>query len=161
MAISSIHVKAQLHSLLNPVASLKLGSAKKMTLVVAPSGFGKSVLISEWLNHSVVPSTWLSLDASDNDLRQFLESLVATLHGLFPESCSHLQNFVDMANLPPVSMLTGALIADLETLPSSFILILDDMHLVTDSLVVHQDAVFNQVPFLCLDAFVVIIHISE
>lgn len=113
------------------IDQLELGSAKKMTLVVAPAGFGKSVLISEWLNHSVMPSTWLSLDASDNDLRQFLQSLVATLHGLFPESCSHLQNCVDMANLPPVSMLTGALIADLETLPNSFILILDDMHLVT------------------------------
>ncbi len=109
---------------------LDLWRDRKLTLVVAPAGYGKSTLVCDWLNHSPEPNAWLSLDSSDNDLRQFLGSLIAALRRLFPAACRHLQILVDAANLPPCTMLAGALIADLEKLPQPFILALDDMHLV-------------------------------
>ncbi|MGD8955080.1 MAG: LuxR C-terminal-related transcriptional regulator [Desulfobacterales bacterium] len=38
----------------------------------APAGYGKSILISSWLDTSKRPGAWLSLDENDNDLRRFL-----------------------------------------------------------------------------------------
>lgn len=112
------------------IKQLEQGLEKKLTLVVAPAGFGKSSLVCDWLNHSALPNIWLSLDASDDELRQFLNSLIAALHSLFPEACRQLQSLMAAANLPPSAMLAGALVADLEKIPQPFILALEDMHLV-------------------------------
>ena len=40
---------------------------RKLTLVSAPAGFGKTTLIAEWLVHAERPFAWLSLDEGDND----------------------------------------------------------------------------------------------
>jgi ATP/maltotriose-dependent transcriptional regulator MalT len=45
---------------------------RPLTLVSAPAGYGKSILISSWLDTSKRPGAWLSLDENDNDLRRFL-----------------------------------------------------------------------------------------
>ena len=64
------------------------------TLVCASAGFGKTTLVSSWLERlaaSPQPSTqaaWLSLDESDNDLVVFLRYFVAAIRTVFPESCT-------------------------------------------------------------------------
>ena len=73
------------------------GFSRKLTLVSAPAGYGKTTLIAEWLDKnrpgvstqagvrppaSVRPPTrvaWLSLEESDNDPRRFLAYLIAAL----------------------------------------------------------------------------------
>lgn len=47
-----------------------------ITLVSAPAGYGKSVLVSSWLETSDCPGGWVSLDDEDNDPRQFLSYLL-------------------------------------------------------------------------------------
>ena len=53
-------------------------------LVSAPAGYGKSTLLSDWLNHARVPFAWLSLDQADNDPNRFLAYLAAALRGIDP-----------------------------------------------------------------------------
>jgi LuxR family maltose regulon positive regulatory protein len=55
------------------------GLHRKLTLVSAPAGFGKTTLCSEWLARCGRPIAWLSLDEGDNDPVRFLAYLVATL----------------------------------------------------------------------------------
>ena len=45
---------------------------KTLTVVSSPAGYGKSTLLSHWLQTCECPSAWVSLDADDNDLHQFL-----------------------------------------------------------------------------------------
>jgi LuxR family maltose regulon positive regulatory protein len=61
--------------------------SRPLTLVSAPAGYGKSVLISCWLEQCDIPSTWLSLDENDNDLHVFAAYFVAAVEKLFPEAC--------------------------------------------------------------------------
>jgi len=56
---------------------LKLGS--KLTLLSAPAGFGKTTLVTNWLNDSGLQIAWLSLDEGDNDPTRFLSYIVAAL----------------------------------------------------------------------------------
>lgn len=58
-------------------ASLSAGC--KLTLVSAPAGFGKTTLLTGWLNALPAPSqvAWLSFDGGDNDLVSFLNYLIA------------------------------------------------------------------------------------
>ncbi|MGB5844060.1 MAG: hypothetical protein WBG94_06430, partial [Anaerolineales bacterium] len=43
------------------------GLSRKLTLVAAPPGYGKSTLLSIWIKERDFPTAWLSLDAEDND----------------------------------------------------------------------------------------------
>jgi LuxR family maltose regulon positive regulatory protein len=55
------------------------GLYRKLTLISAPTGFGKTTLVTEWLIGAERPFTWLSLDEGDNDPVRFLTYLVAAL----------------------------------------------------------------------------------
>ena len=52
---------------------------RKLTLISAPAGFGKTTLVSEWVAGCERPVAWLSLDEGDNDPTRFLTYLVAAL----------------------------------------------------------------------------------
>ena len=53
--------------------------ARKLTLISAPAGFGKTTLASEWLAGCPQPAAWLSLDESDNDPPRFLAYFIGAL----------------------------------------------------------------------------------
>src|SRR5665647_821001 len=56
-----------------------LSSGRKLTLISASAGFGKTTLVSEWVAGCERPVAWLSLDEGDNDPNRFLIYLVAAL----------------------------------------------------------------------------------
>src|SRR6266480_3158472 len=58
---------------------LNEGVHRKLTLISAPAGFGKTTLVSEWVEGIERPTAWLSLDEGDNDPTRFLTYLVAAL----------------------------------------------------------------------------------
>src|SRR5213080_5119892 len=58
---------------------LNAGLHRKLTLVSAPAGFGKTTLVSAWVAGCDRPVAWLSLDAGDSDPTRFLTYLVAAL----------------------------------------------------------------------------------
>ena len=60
-----------------------LSAGRKLTLISAPAGFGKTTLVSEWVAHSESPVAWLSLDEGDNDPTRFLTYLVAALQTIW------------------------------------------------------------------------------
>ena len=61
------------------IERLNEGLHRKLTLISAPAGFGKTTLASEWIAGCKRPSAWLSLDEGDSDVARFLMYLVAAL----------------------------------------------------------------------------------
>ncbi|MCJ7551360.1 MAG: helix-turn-helix transcriptional regulator, partial [Anaerolineae bacterium] len=59
------------------VAQLDSGLRRRLTLVSAPAGFGKTTLVAAWADGLDVPTAWLSLDDGDNDPVRFLSYLIA------------------------------------------------------------------------------------
>ncbi|MDQ3437949.1 MAG: hypothetical protein M3491_11590, partial [Actinomycetota bacterium] len=57
------------HAVLRPrlIARLDESLHRKLTLICAPAGFGKTTLLSEWVAACESPAAWLSLDEGDND----------------------------------------------------------------------------------------------
>ena len=62
-----------------------LSAGRKLTLISAPAGFGKTTLVSEWIASCGQPVAWLSLDEGDNDPTRFLTYLVAALQTIAPK----------------------------------------------------------------------------
>src|SRR5512138_1319918 len=55
---------------------------RRLTLVSAPAGFGKTTLVAAWARQSPKSVGWISLDEGDNDPARFWSYFVAALHGL-------------------------------------------------------------------------------
>jgi LuxR family maltose regulon positive regulatory protein len=65
-------------------ARLDEGLARGLVLVCAPAGYGKTVLLADWVRHGRQPVAWLSLDAGDNDPARFWRHAVAALDRALP-----------------------------------------------------------------------------
>jgi LuxR family transcriptional regulator, maltose regulon positive regulatory protein len=119
-------------------------SGRKLTLVSAPAGFGKTTLLSKWIasrvdeNRSVA---WLSLDEGDNDPVRFLSYLVGALRSIEEGIGEGVLAALRSPEPPRLQALTGALINEVATLPDELDLVLDDYHLI-DSESVHRIVTF-------------------
>src|ERR1044071_516884 len=61
---------------------ISLGGAQKLTIVVAPAGFGKTTLVAEWLADSSITEAaagWVSLDPSENEPKTFWTYFITAL----------------------------------------------------------------------------------
>ena len=115
-----------------------LQAGRKLTLISAPAGFGKTTLISEWVASCRQPVAWLSLDEGDNDPTLFLTYLIAALQTLALSKVEGIAANIGKGALailqsaqplPTESILT-TLLNEIAVIPDHFILVLDDYHLI-------------------------------
>lgn len=109
---------------------LNEGLAGKLTLISAPAGFGKTTLVSSWLDQINLPVAWLSLDEDDNDLARFLAYFIAALQTIQPEVGTEVLGLLQSSPLPRSHTLLTLLINDLTAISEKFMLVLDDYHMI-------------------------------
>jgi ATP/maltotriose-dependent transcriptional regulator MalT/ActR/RegA family two-component response regulator len=117
------------------VARLDELQRRPLTLVSAAAGYGKSTLASMWLDAWDGPYGWITLDEEDNDLRNFLNYMLAAINDTYPEACDSTRSLLQAPELPPVSVLSRYLLNDLDQIDDPFLLALDDYHLIREAAV--------------------------
>ena len=103
---------------------------RPLTLVSASAGYGKTTLLSCWLKTCGLPVAWLSLDENDNDLHLFLSYFLTAVRTISPAAGKEIQNILNSPELPPLSILANILINELDQIKETFILTIDDYHVV-------------------------------
>ncbi len=111
------------------IERLNEGLHRKLTLISAPAGFGKTTLVSEWLAGYERPATWLSLDKGDNDPSRFLTYLVAALQTIAVNIGEGVLGILQSPQPPPTESILMALLNDITTISDHFALVLDDYHI--------------------------------
>jgi LuxR family maltose regulon positive regulatory protein len=106
------------------------GSNRKLTLVSAPAGFGKSTLISSWLAERGVQAAWLSLDPGDNDPVRFWTYLIAAVQTVQPDAGSEAHQIISAPQLRSTEPVVISLINDISQCQQDVILVLDDYHVI-------------------------------
>ena len=106
---------------------------RPLTLVSAPAGYGKSTLVSSWIESLDDPAAWLSLDENDNDLELFLTYFLACVQTSFPNAVDETLALIGGAELPPLRVLSNSLVNELDHLPQRLVLVLDDYHVISES----------------------------
>lgn len=130
------------------IERLNAGLHRKLTLVSAPAGFGKTTLLSEWAAgcdrlEPVLRFAWLSLDEGDDDPARFLAYLIAALQMVEPDVGAGALVALQSPQPPPMEALVTALINDIAAAPQNdheghpYVLVLDDYHLIS-SVAVHR-----------------------
>src|SRR5574341_1003407 len=108
------------------------GLDRKLTLISAPAGFGKSTLVSEWVAGCNRPVAWLSLDEGDNDPARFLAYHVTALQVVSTGFGKGLLRVLQAPQTPPIESMLATLLNEITSVPDPFVLVLDDYH-ITDS----------------------------
>lgn len=105
----------------------------RLVLVCAPAGYGKTTLVSEWLQSPRLPDqgamAWLTLESGDNDLTRFLVYFIAALQRIYPGFGESVRKILQTHKPAPVPTLATLLINQLAEIPGRFFLVLDDYHL--------------------------------
>ena len=107
---------------------LDFGRNQPLILVSAPAGYGKSTLISSWLEGCGRPNGWLSLDENDDDLYQFLTYFLAAYKTMFCDGFPDTSALLQARELPPTTVLATTLVNEIERIDQEFIIVLDDIH---------------------------------
>jgi LuxR family maltose regulon positive regulatory protein len=125
------------------IERLNEGLQRKLTLISAPAGFGKTTLAGEWVAacgrlEPKVRAAWLSLDEGDNDPTRFLTYLIAALQTLAQRGVEGIAanigkgvlGVLQSPQLPPTESILTALLNEITTIPEDFVLVLDDYHVI-------------------------------
>ena len=122
--------KVVLRPRLNERLNEGLLASRKLTLISAPAGFGKTTLVSEWVVGCDQKVAWLSLDEADNDPTTFLTYFVTALQTIAPKIGAGVLAAIQSPQLPSAESLLSALLNEIVVLPDNFILVLDDYHVI-------------------------------
>jgi LuxR family maltose regulon positive regulatory protein len=103
-----------------------------LTLVVAPTGYGKTTLLCNWLQSCPIPNTWLTLNAEDSSLQQFLAYLVASMRRIFPSFGAEVLEQLTAPSLPPAAYIAQLFANACAAVEQEFILVLDDYQVIEE-----------------------------
>ena len=114
---------------------LEEGRRRPLTLVSAPAGFGKTTLLSAWVQAHPPGNplvAWVSLDEADNDPVRFWSYVLTALERVQPGNYRELAACLQAEAQPPLHSVITACLNRLSEQPEPLILVLDDYHLLTD-----------------------------
>jgi len=131
------------HVVIRPrlIERLNEGLYRKLTLIAAPAGFGKTTLVSAWVAGCDRQVAWLSLDKGESDPTLFLTYLVAALQTIASTIGEGVSGVLQSPQPPPTESILTALLNEITTIPDNFVLVLDDYH-VLDAKPVDQALTF-------------------
>jgi LuxR family maltose regulon positive regulatory protein len=118
-----------------------LALRRKLTIISAAAGFGKSTLASEWIPTCGMPVAWLSLDPADSDPIRFITYLAAAVQTIQAGFGESLLATLQTSQSFQIESILIPLLNEIAAIPERFLLILDDYHAV-DSQTVDQVLTF-------------------
>jgi len=133
------------------IKRLNNGLDRKLTLLSAPAGFGKTTLVSHWVENlqnknavsdQPIKFAWLSLDEDDNDPVRFLTYFIAALnHNIATDLGRGALSMLQSPQPPSNNTVLISLINEMSTIPEKIVFVLDDYHLI-EVVPIHQALVY-------------------
>jgi len=134
---------ANKNNILRPRLLQYLSSIKNNILITASAGYGKSTLVSQWLNTTGSPAGWFSLEKRDNTPQIFLSYLVGAIKNAY-EAVGVVFEITQEDYAEPLILLESILNNIIHHIDTSLVVVIDDYHLIeTDN-----DGIHAMVQFL-------------
>jgi LuxR family maltose regulon positive regulatory protein len=136
MLLTKLHIPPASQNLVHRpelYEKLNIGLSRKLILLSAPAGFGKTTLLSDWINQYKVPTAWFSIDNGDHDPGEFLTYIISGIQSIDKEFGQSSIKLLNSPNKPSVESIANLLINEIININQNFLLVLDDFHLVGSS----------------------------
>ncbi|WP_342513938.1 LuxR C-terminal-related transcriptional regulator [Sporosarcina sp. FSL K6-1522] len=107
---------------------------KKLTIVRAPAGYGKTTLLSQWFSSFNEPVAWLSVDATDNDPIRFWTYVIRSVSDTVTNAIDSklLALFNEQS---PLEFLIDSFLNEMELIPGEIRIVIDDYHLIKNPII--------------------------
>ena len=112
------------------LSRLDQGLSRKLTLVSAPTGFGKTTLVSMWIGSRQFASAWVTLDQNDNDVTRFWTYVVSALRTLGSSIGKTALSALTISQPTAFQTFLTPLINDLTRLNETSVLVLEEFHFI-------------------------------
>jgi len=106
---------------------------KPLVLVCAPAGYGKSMIVSQWLDQQNGKFAWLSLDHHQNDSSSFFEYFVEAISSLLPDSLSESRKLIYDPAFHSKQTFREMLLNEVSEIGEPLTLVLDDYHVINNT----------------------------
>ena len=107
---------------------LNAGLNSKLILVSAPAGFGKTTLLTDWINSSSLPACWYSVDNQDNTFERFMYYLVTSLRSININVDKQITTILESSTVEKKEEVLNSIINHISTHQERFVLVIDDYH---------------------------------
>jgi LuxR family transcriptional regulator, maltose regulon positive regulatory protein len=103
------------------------GGPRPVISVVAPAGYGKTTLLSQWAERGWQAFAWVSVDEGDNDPRVLLSYIAEALDAVEPISGRVFEALASTASSVP-GLVIPRLASAFRSMSSPMVLVLDNVH---------------------------------
>ncbi len=119
---STLLRRARLDALLDGFAD------RPLTLVAAPTGFGKTTVLADWVRQRTAPTAWLSLEPADDEPVRFTTYLIAAVRRVVPAVGTDALTALQDPRVDIPRRIVGSFVNDLDDAPLGLTIVLDDHH---------------------------------
>jgi LuxR family maltose regulon positive regulatory protein len=133
MLLTKLHIPSAGNNIVHRAdlfEKLNSGLSRKLILISAPAGYGKTTLLSDWINQTKTQVAWLSLDNRDNDAAVFLSYVISGIQNIHNEFGQSALKLLNSPNPSSVESIAGLLINELLSINQNVLLVIDDFHLI-------------------------------
>jgi LuxR family maltose regulon positive regulatory protein len=133
MLLTKLHIPAPGDKLVSRTRLFQLldqGLQRKLTLISAPAGYGKTMLLSHWITKNKIPAAWYSISSRDAEPQAFLTLIIQSFQTLHPEAGKKALEILHSPQEPNLDYVLDMFLNDLLQISQDLLLVLDDFHLV-------------------------------
>ncbi|MEV6136569.1 protein kinase [Nocardia sp. NPDC051990] len=116
--------------------TLRAGGRRRLAVIHAPAGFGKSTVAAQWRNELTdagVPVAWLGIDQDDNNEIWFLAHLIQAIRRVRPDIGEGLDQVLEERPADAAAYVISTLIDEIHAGATTVVVIVDDWHRVSDA----------------------------
>ncbi|MFE1629501.1 LuxR C-terminal-related transcriptional regulator [Brevibacillus reuszeri] len=115
---------------------LERGLEGRLTTLLAPAGYGKTTLLTQWAHRHRSIASWLSLDEMDNDLIRFWRYIIFSISGsVHPQLAERMEPSIKATSHTSIYTFIDSLLNELSSIDQHVVIILDDYHTLTEDMV--------------------------
>lgn len=124
---STLLPRARVSALLDEFAD------RRLTLIAAPTGFGKTTALAAWVQGREVPTAWLSLEQTDDEPIRFATYLVSAVRRVVPAVGTDALTALQDPRVEIATRVVTSFVNDLDDAPAGLTIVLDDQHHIRDA----------------------------
>lgn len=109
---------------------LNAGFDCKLILLSAPAGYGKTTVLSDWIDQFTIKTAWISLDSEENDPVNFLRYVITSIQTIKSDVGKNALELLASPNVPNLKSILSLLINDLIDNKDDLFLVFDDLHII-------------------------------
>ena len=145
MLLTKLHIPTPVQNLVyrrSLISKLNEGLKRKLILVSAPAGYGKTTMVTQWIKKNNISTAWFSIDTRDNVPYDFFTFLISSIQTVQENVGKKSLELLKLPGTVGFDYIIELLINDLLKIEKDLLLVLDDFHLI------NNEQVFKSISFL-------------